>query len=340
MRHTTKRATIKDVAALAGVTIGTVSHVLNQTAPISAETSRRVHDAMKELDYVPNVMARNMRSKKNHVVGLMIPNLKNNFHARIASSFVELADQKQYVVHILGYEYSLEKEKNELRSLMEYNVGTVVIVNGWNDEEYIKELLDKGIHVILADRHSNLDGVTCVEFENHSALKDAVALLKERNYDSIGFISEPLHLTNLQDRFQAYRKGLIENGYDFCPEHVFISENFCLNSMENGYLYVKKLLKERKREELPQALIASSDLLAIGIQRAIFEAGYRIPEDFGLIGCDNLQISGFVHPGLTTIMQDCDLLDQELWNVIYRQSHGEKVENIILPQKLIVRDSC
>ncbi|MDO4274752.1 MAG: LacI family DNA-binding transcriptional regulator [Eubacteriales bacterium] len=334
------RATMKDVANLAGVTIGTVSHVINHTASISQETTRRVLDAIAELHYVPNTMARNMRSKTNHRVGLMIPNLTNNFHARIASNFVDLADKYKYIVYIMGYQYSLEREKKDLRSLMEYNVGTVVIVNGCHEEEYIRKMLDRGIDVILADRHSDIEGVPCVEFENCRVYREIIHVLKEKGYSSIGFISEPLVLTNLKDRFGAYKQGLRENGYELNEDHIFISERLCLDNTKNGYLYMKELLQNRCREELPQVFLATSDLLAIGILRAITEAGYRVPEDFGIVGCDNLQISGYMQPRLTTVMQDRELLSKELWKMILAKDNGEKVENIVLPQKLILRESC
>lgn len=334
------RATMKDVATRAGVTIGTVSHVINHTAPISDETTKRVLEAISELHYVPNTMARNMRSKTNHRVGLMIPNLNNNYHARIASTFVDLADRNQYIVYIMGYEYSLERELKELQSLMAYNVGTIVIVNGCGEEDYIRELVDRGVDVILADRHADMEGVSYVEFENRSIYRQTVHMLKEKGYRSIGFISEPLVLTNLQDRFEGYREGLLENGYEFREDHIFISERLCLDNTRNGYLYMKELLEQRKREELPDAFIMTSDLLAIGVLRAVIEAGYQVPRDFGLIGCDNLQISGYMQPRLTTIMQDREQLCHELWKMILAKDHGEKVDNIVLPQSLVIRESC
>lgn len=334
------RATMKDVANRAGVTIGTVSHVINHTASISQETTRRVLEAISELHYVPNTMARNMRSKTNHRVGLMIPNLNNNFHARIASTFVDLADRNQYIVYIMGYEYSREREQKELRSLMAYNVGTIVIVNGCGDEDSIRELVDRGVDVILADRRAQIEGVSYVEFENRTIYRQAVQMLREKGYRSIGFISEPLTLTNLKDRFLGYQEGLKENGYAIRDEHIFISERLCLDNTRNGYYYMKELLEQRSREELPDAFLMTSDLLAIGVLRAITEAGYQVPKDFGIVGCDNLQISGYMQPRLTTIMQNRELLCDELWKMILAKDKGEKVENIVLPQHLVIRESC
>lgn len=336
----TLRATMKDVADRAGVTIGTVSHVINHTASISEETTRRVRKAIEELNYVPNNIARNMRAKTNNRVGLMIPNLTNNFHASIASLFVDLADQNNYVVHIMGYEYSVDREKDELRSLMEYNVGTIVIVNGFGDEKFIDELLDRGIHVILADRRTNMQGVSYVEYDNKRVYRDIISMLKGKGYRSIGYISEALDIINIYDRYWGFQKAMEEFGYQVNPEHIYISKRFCLDNAKNGYLYVKELLEKKKREELPDVFIASSDLLAIGVMRALYEAGYKVPGDFGVIGCDDLQISAFTQPGLTTISQDRERLCQELWKMILAKNRGEQVENVVLPQKMILRESC
>lgn len=114
-----KRATMKDVARRAGVTIGTVSHVINGTAPISEETTARVREAIRALNYVPNLAARHMRRKEKRQIGLLIPKLDNNFYARIASVLMEDADQEDYTVLMLSYEYSSDKEKRGLVNMVQ-----------------------------------------------------------------------------------------------------------------------------------------------------------------------------------------------------------------------------
>lgn len=339
-RRTNKRPTMKDVAQKAGVTIGTVSHVLNGTATISDKTTLRVRKAMEELDYVPNSLARNMRTKDNKMIGLMVPKLTNSFYAQLASVFMDQANQDDYTVLLLGYEYSLEQEKKELNSLVQNNVGTIIIANGYNDEIYIRDLLSKNVRVILADRRTAMKDVSYVEFNNIDVMAEAVGLLRKKGYQSVGFITEPLTLTNLSDRFTGFQKGMEENGYTYREEHVFVSDAFRLNHVKNAYLYMKRLLEERRREELPEAFIASSDLLAIGIMRAIHENGYTIPKDFGIIGCDNLQISGYLQPALTTINQDGVMLARELWRMTKDRNSGRMMENVVLKQELIIRESC
>lgn len=338
---TGKKVTITQVAERAGVTIGTVSHVINGTASISKETTKRVYDAINELNYIPNVLAKSLRSKKNYTIGLMIPNLNNSFHSKIASVFVDRAYELGYSVQIHGYEYSLERERRELARLEGNNIGVVIIFNGHGDEKEIKAFIKKGIPVILADRSTDIPEVPYIEYDNKKIMLDIVQMLKEKGYQRIGFFSEPIHLTNLKDRYQGYQEALIKHGYSFCKENVFIKEDLCLDNLKNGYLYMKEILKTYRKEELPDVWIASSDLLAIGIMRAIEEMGYKVPRDFGVVGFDNIEISGYVNPRLTTVSQNQVLLGEKLMEMVNKINNGDRnVENISLDQTLIVRESC
>lgn len=331
---------MKDVAEKAGVTIGTVSNVINHTAGVSEKTNKKVLDAIRVLDYVPNSIARNMRLKKNHLVGLLIPNLTNNFHSRMASSFVDCAEKDGYTVLILGYEYSLEREKKALKILYENNVGTIVIANGSRDEKAIQKYMNQGIRFVLADRRTELPGVSYVEFDNVKIMHEIIGMLHKKGYSRIGFISEPLNLTNLTDRYKGYKEAMKHYGHEFKEEDVFVSERLCLNNIENGYLYMDALLKENKKEKLPEVFIISSDLQAIGAEKAILDHGYRIPEDFAIVGCDNLKISNYVSPRLTTINQDRVLLGERLWNLVKSKNENMEIENITLQQSLVMRESC
>lgn len=335
-----KRATIKDVAEKAGVTIGTVSHVINHTARISDQTVRRVRQAIRDLDYVPNSAARMIRQKERNLVGILIPKLTNSFYSLITSTFMDEADKENETVLIVSYEYSLEQERRALYSLMQNNVGTIIIAGGSGDEEYIQDLLERGLQVILADRWSDMPDVSCAGYENQAVLSDIIGALKGRGYASIGFLSEPLALSNLQERFEGYRKALKEYGYAFREDHVFISDRFRLNHAENGYLYTRDLLKSHGRDELPEAFIVTSDLIAIGAMRAMREAGFCVPGDFGVVGFDDLEISAYMQPALSTVRQDRVRLGRELWRMTKSLRAGGPAEKLRLAQKLVIRESC
>lgn len=339
-RQIKKRATMKDVAQMAGVTIGTVSHVLNGTAPVAAETRERITDAIQELDYVLNPMARYMRSKKSYNIGMLIPNLNNDFHSKMTSVFVDCAYKTGFTVSLLGYEYSLEREKKGVQTLIQNNVDTIIIANGYDDEDCIKNIINRDIPLILADRTADRDDIYYIQFENRKVMFDLVKFLKEHGYRTLGFIAEPLKLTNLQDRYSGYVEALTYYGYQFNPDHVYISETLQLDNLRNGYRFMKGLLEKHSKEELPEAIIVTSDLLAIGIMRALNEYGYEVPGDFGIVGCDNIEVSGYTCPRLTTIEQDQIRFGEQLWDMVYNITCGNQIENIVLEQKLIIRESC
>ena len=339
-KDTKKRTTIKDVAKLAGVTIGTVSHVINETASISEQTAERVREAIKELDYVPNNAARNMRVKDRKVIGLLIPKLSNNFYSGIISSFMERANRENYIVLIVSYEYSLQKEKEAINTLIKNNVGVVIVFNGCGDEKYIRSMIDKDVGIIFADRRTDMTDVSYVQFENKKVMSDAVGFLKEKGYKKIGYISEPLSIINVKDRYDGYVDALKIHGFEFNEDNVYISESFVKGHMKNGYSYMKELLDKKEKVDLPDAFIASSDSLAIGVIKAIREKGYKIPGDIGVVGCDNIDFGSYMEPALTTIDQDRNKMEEGMWELIENYEAGMKPKHITLDQKLIIRESC
>ena len=350
-----KKVTIRQVAERAGVTIGTVSHVLNDTATISAETTARVKDAIRELNYVPNVTARSLRSKRNKMLGILVPNLNNNFYSRILSTFTDLAFAEGYVVQIFGYEYSVEKELQILHTLASASLDLVIIMNGCGDEEGINRLRAAGKQVILADRDSGTEGVCSVCFDNRQGVWKAIELFQRKGYQRVGYLSEPLDLSNVQERYQAYGEAMEKAYGGIREEDIFFCEDFRLDALNNGYRYMKQVLESREKEQLPDAFLATSDLLAIGAMRACRECGYEIPADFGFVSFDNLDICSFVSPAMTSIEQNQVAMGTALFELVkelhkdggqsrstQEQSTWEQsaMRRIVLPQKLIERESC
>lgn len=336
-----RSVTIKQVAQRAGVTIGTVSHVLNKTASISAETTARVEDAIRELNYVPNITARSLRSKRNKMLGILVPNLNNTFYSRILSTFTDLAFAEGYVVQIFGYEYSVEKELQIMNSLSNDSLDVVIVMNGCQDEEGIRRLRDAGKQVILADRSTGVSDVSSIRFDNKQGVAQAITWLKQKGYQRVGYLSEPLALSNVQERYEAYRDSMTAAYGSVREGDIWLCEDFRLDALNNGYQYMKRVLEQKEKKELPDAFLATSDLLAIGAIRACRECGYEVPADFGFISFDNLDISSFVSPALTTIEQNQVTMGTALFELVKTvRGSGGMQEQIVLPQTLVVRESC
>ena len=337
-----KMPTIVDVAARAGVTIGTVSHVLNKTAPISEETTRRVLAAIRELGYKPNSIARALRTKKSCVIGFLLPDITNDFYTPVLSTFIDHAHQDGYTVLVVSYQYSAKREEIEIDRLVDKNVDGILLFNGCDDLPVLRRIKEAGIPLVVADRRLDEIDLPTVGYDNVKTVCRVVDMLCKKGCRRIGFLSESTRLSNLYDRYAGYQKGLAQNGIALCPELVYISENLEMNNLEQGYLYIKHILKNTPRQELPDAIFATTDLLAIGAMRALEEMGFQIPQDIGVVGFDNIAFTEFIKPKLTTVEQDKNMMGSVAWEVLKNVIDGKskQTQHVLLPQKIIIKESC
>ncbi len=340
-RKQEKKATMVEVAQRAGVTIGTVSHVINKTAIITPETTERVVQAIAALNYTPNSIARALRVRKSNVIGFMVPDVTNDFYAPVVSTFTDCAYADGYTTLLVSYQYSSERERVEMERLADKNVDAILLFNGYDDLGILQEMQRNNVPVILADRSIDEIELPTVEFDNIRTVRHIIRLLKQNGYTKIGLLSEALELRNLKDRFSGYKQGLLENGLEFNPNFVYVNKKLQVHNLKKGYMVMSKLLKQYQRAELPEVICTTTDLLAIGAMKAIKEAGYRIPEDFGIIGFDNIAMSAFVEPQLTTVVQDQVQMAKAAWKVVKEvvEQQPAKVPHVVMPQRLVVRDS-
>lgn len=341
-RKKPRKPTMVDVAAKAGVTIGTVSHVINKTAPISGETTERVLEAIRELGYKPNSIARALRTQKSNVIGLLLPDVTNDFYAPVLSSFIDSAYTDGYTVLVVSYQYSGEREAVEMERLADKNVDGILLFNGFDDLELLRRMKAEGMPVVVADRRVEGIDLPTVEFDNIATASEVVGLMCRKGYRKIGFLSESIRLKNLKDRYEGYIKGLTGNGLPVRQEFIYISEDMEMNNLEKGYSHMKQVLESTGPENLPDAIFATTDLLGIGAARAFREAGFRIPEEIGIVGFDNISFTDFVEPKLTTVDQDKVLMGRIAWEIMKEALDGEgnEVRHAVLPQRIILKGSC
>lgn len=336
-----KKPTMRDVAQKAGVTIGTVSHVINGTAPITDKTKKKVQKAIDELNYKPNSMARGLRRSKSKMIGLLIPDITNEYYSLIARIFTDLAYAEGYTVMLCSFQYNVDRQRLELDVLVDKSVDAIVLFGGGNDEKLLADVTKLGIPIILGDRSCTSKEYPSVEFDNRSMVKRTVDYLVGKGYKQIGIVTESLTMTNIRDRYDGYVDGMHNNGLVIDERFVFIEEKLQINKMNNGRIFMEEILKSRTREELPEVFITTSDLLAIGIMGALKEHGYKVPEDFGIVGYDDLSISAYSDPALTTVYQDPNKIGNAVWDIA-TQMLAKKTAyqpHLLLQQELIIRNS-
>lgn len=341
-RHTNKpaRATIQDVAAQANVTIATVSHVINGTAKISAETAERVNAAIRLLNYRPNPHAQALRKSCAKSIGYLVPDITTSFYSNFFSCFVSYAYESSYSVSAINYQHNPKYEIAEIQNLIAKNVDAILLYNGFDDNEGLDIIKQANIPLILLDRHQ--DGFSYISFDNTHTMERLIQLLKISGYTKIGYISESILIQNLNDRYIGFLKGMQENGLETDIRNVLINRQPQIDNLNIGYRLMQERLEQRDLQHFPEVYIASSDLIAFGAMRAIREAGLTIPGDISIIGCDNLQMSAFVEPSLTTIQQSYADIASHAWKMLCHLFEHPDCDPVVetLPQQLILRNSA
>lgn len=337
-----KNVTIQNVADRAGVSKSTVSHVMHNTAKLRDETREKVLKVIKDLDYRPNAIARSLRTQKSDIIGLIIPDISNEFYANVVKGVSDFATQEGYSVIINNTEYKKEHEIYDVHKLIENIIDGIIFVGGTHSEELINEIKKRNIPIVTVDRYIEGNDISSVETDNTKATLRCVDYLYELGHTRMGFITESLEFSNLKERYMGYKLGLMNNGLLLDKEIVFVNEKLLTNKLINSYEMMKNLLEKNDIQEFPTAFVCASDLIALGIIKAIKEKGYKVPEDISVIGFDNIVMSNFIEPTLTTVEQMkfemgaramklmCDLIKEKVTTP----------ERIILGTKLIIRNSC
>lgn len=339
----TDKITMKEVARLSGVTIGTVSHVIHGTASISEETKQRVLKVIEQTGYTLDPMAGYMRSKRSHIIGLLIPDLNNYFFSKCASVLIGLAYNSGYTVMILENGNSPDKERENIQILQRNKADAVITMCGLLTAADYLPFLKENKPVLLADQVTDNPDVLNITYDNQKIMHEIIGHLQKAGYTRIGFMSESLQRTNLKTRYDAYIQELENAGLVHYPGYDFISDLLCMDHMYNGYMYMNRLLETHDRATLPEVIVTSADMIAIGCMRALKEHGMSVPDDMALIGWDDQDISSFVSPRITTVGQHQDRLAEKIWEMMearLQDSNRDSSGRLVLEQTFIVRESC
>lgn len=336
-----KKATIKDVAKYANVSISTVSNVLNNVDKASEETKKKVLEAMDILDYHPNLTARSLVSKKSNIIGIILP--KNN---KLSASQVFIGDNPFFTEYLSGIEYSarqknydvlitgIEDEEECKRWILNRDIDAVIFT-GRVTVELIQKLEELKIPFSLMDTNED-------EFRpyNRVGVDDtyggyiATKHLLDLGHKKVAFIT---HRNGLKSfRFKGYQKALSE-------VKIEVDEAITMETglgFQQGYI-VGTAISRMPKEYMPTAVVATADIIAFGIMKALITDGKRVPEDISIIGFDDVKECEYVTPGLTTIHQDIFQKGAKTVEVLIddvEKGTDEKLR-IELPVKLIVRES-
>ncbi len=331
-----KTPTMKDVARLAGVSVQTVSCVVNGTGSISARTRQRVLHAIGELNYRPDPIARSMRTRQTCLIGLLVLDITNPVHAVIAEAVESAAHASGYKVVLYNVSNSPERERESLEAVAEGLVDGLVIVNSVDRERTLHFLAEERIQSVLIDCESD-SAVPTVMVDNFRAAYVATEHLIRLGHKRIAHISGSAPMVISQQRLQGYRRALADHGLTY--ERVVYLLKACWDwDYAAGYRAMRELLAD---DPCPTAVFAASDQMAIGTYRAIAEAGLRIPQDISVVGFDDIEAAAYAAPPLTTIRQPFTDMAARAVAALLRLMDGQRVDEVlhVLPFELVVRGS-
>lgn len=328
-------ATIRDVAKRAGVSITTVSHIINESRFVSQTTAERVLRAMQELHYQPNALARSLRSKHSHTLGLVLPDASNPFFAEVARGLEDYAFDHGYNVLFGSSDGNLQRERDYLRVFLEKQVDGLIFVAAGESTENIRELQAEHLPLVVVDREFRQVTADYVIADNYRGGYLATEHLINLGRHVIACITGPSTVTPSADRVTGYRDALKAHGIRYC-ERLVRRGDFTAAS---GFRAMQSLLTHA---EPPTAVFACNDLMALGVLCAATKAGLRVPDDVAVVGFDDIALACLSSPPLTTIQQpkaEMGRLASELLIARIEGRAPDAPQRCLLQTRLIVRES-
>lgn len=327
--------TIYDVAREAGVSMATVSRVVNHNPNVKPQTRKKVFEAIERLGYRPNAVARGLASKKTTTVGVVIPDISNANFAEVARGIEDIANMYHYNIILSNADKRKEKEIRVINTLLEKQVDGLLFMGGVVTDEHVQAFNTSNVPIVLCATKDEQGTMPSVDIDHEGAAYDAVSKLISKGHKKIAMIS-----ATLQDpasgyaRFQGYKRALEEANIAFREDYVRVG-NYRYESGIEATQYFLELA------DRPTAIFSATDEMAIGAIHCLQDAGLNVPEDISIISVDNSRIASMVRPLLTTVAQPMYDIGAVSMRLLTKLMKKEAVEDarVILPHELIVRRS-
>jgi len=326
---------IRDVAKAAGVSVATVSKVLNGYTTVNEKTKERVLQFVKELQFRPNSAARSLVGRRSMTIGMFLTTgLAHPFFTQILSGMEQALKSKGYDLIYLA-QLSWNKEYSFVRHCQSRNVEGVVVFGFQHEDMSFDELIESGIPTLFIDLDVREGRAGYISSDNQEAVQHAVQYLYGLNHHKISFLTGNKDSYVGISRLKGYRAGLAQAGIPY--QDCYVSEGDF--TRETGYLAMNKLLE---LSEPPTSVICCSDMSAIGAMEAIRDAGLSVPEDISVIGFDDIELASMVSPAITTVRQDMMTIGRRSIELLDDLIHDDKLPppEEIIPTELIIRNTC
>jgi len=327
--------TIKDVAKIAGVSVGTVSNVLNELDTVTDANKAKVMDTIKSLGYKPNKIAASLSKKKTMNIGLIIPDVSSPFYSDLINGVTETLDAQGYNVFLCSSRDDIDKETKIINDLLSMWIDGIILIPVYSDKRIIKEMETINIPLVLVNREIKGWTRDIVIFDNFGGAYEATNFLIKNNHKKIIILDGPNYSRSFEDRLLGWKTAMEENR--LFNENMIFRGDF---SVESGYDMMMESLNELAEID---AVFASSDLIALGALNALEEKNIKVPDDISIIGFGDIYLSKFLKPSLTTIRRPFYNIGKTAVSILLEKIKGksddERFKKFVIKGKLEIRNS-
>jgi DNA-binding LacI/PurR family transcriptional regulator len=328
-------ATVADVAKHAEVSVSTAARVLSGTGYASDETRRRVLEAAKELGYVPNQIARSLRTNRTRLIGLLIGDVENSFYSVIARHVESVAKDAGYHVVLCNSDDDPEIEREYLKLLEGMRVDALIVTPTSKNRRQLAQLIDQGMVIVQVDRRVEGLGADAIVVDNEAGAASAVEHLIGAGHQLIGILTGELTVPTARGRLAGYERALADHGIELRPELVRSGSFHREHAIEDATALIDAT-------PTPTAIFAANNILAEGALVALGQRGLKVPRDVSVVAFDDVEWMSMVEPPLTTVRQPTkDMARGAAELVLRRLSEGtaDQPSTMVFRTELVERGS-
>lgn len=326
-------SSIKDVAREAGVSTATVSHVINNTRFVSDEVRDRVTRAIEQCRYYPNAHARSLASGNSRILGLVISDIANPFFPELVKSIETAAFERGYEVMLTNTNYDAERASHYVRRFIERKVAGVALMTSELDKKLIEDLARREVPVVFLDLGEPGTNMSNLRVDYETGIEEAILHLVALGHRRIAFIGGSAHLRSAQRRLEAF-KNAKKQLFASEPELIYHG-NF---KIEGGRRAADEILHGG---DLPTAVLAANDLMALGAISEFRAAGLEVPRDISVVGFDNIAFAALANPSLTTVSLPRNELGRRAVEALMQtiENPAQQGVEITIPTHLVIGNS-
>lgn len=322
--------TIKDIASVAGVSHTTVSRALRGHTRISTETIERIQKIADELGYVPNTVARGLKTRRSRVLGVIVRRIDDPFFSEVLQGIEDVLQEADYSLFLAASRRNPDREREIMQAMGERQVEGVIVSSTQIQPEQLRQLGHFDVPMILINNQAiDEPDIHSVYHDDAFGSQQLIQHLIDLGHQRIAFLGNVHGGKTNADRLRGYREALLQAGLSINPDYIVVGKN---GQPDGGSEGIRDVLELSPR---PTAVICYNDLMAIGAIQGVLQAGLHVPEDISITGFDNIELAGYVSPSLTTFHQPKYELGREAAQMMLRVLvNGETA--VSSPQKVIM----